>query len=351
MNYPVKQLEKSTSSLRELALCACLLGFGASTVSSGLFEICYPMGWLKTFIGLISCLGVLLYMALSYLSSVNKTITVEGFIVYNENTKEIKMVSDYLGSTVISFGIRNGCACEESIKRDWNSGPLVEYNEDFLHKLAESEGLYKRMPFWMVNDSTKSAKVLEEFLQYDMIQTLVDSIEYDETSRKIRTRKINRDNAPETIKRNRFFAIFTNEEAYEKSVHLHKSASYSRFQAKLPEKCSISVDEHGGIFVEDKYYELRIKSEFSSASSLPSDFFQYYMGIDRDSEWREYSISISVDVKIKLAMLFSRKRRAYITWIDSFLNRINENYSKDAFLERINWSTFRTIASYIDRIS
>ncbi len=67
------------------------------------------------------------------------------------------------------------------------------------------------------------------------------------------------------------------------------------------------------------------------------------MGIDNWKIITAYEINIDIDVLIKLGALFTKSGWEYYYWIDSFLEQLDADISKDTFFERIGWETVLTI--------
>lgn len=333
-------------------MSAFCLSFGVNFFSTGLFELPYLTGIIKTLIGFVICIGTLVFIAKSYLKAINKQIVINGFIVYDKNKKEIVIVPEYLGSIVICSAINSGVTCNSSIKQDWYGSHLVEYNEEFIKRLANTRGPLKVEPMeWITNDSTSSAAVINEFLQYDMIQALVSQINVGNSNKHIKTKKLDSKNAPDFLKSNRFFSLFTDEALYEENIKKYGSATYQRFNSIIPSKCFITISDDNEIIIKDSFYKLKIKSWFSESTSVPDELLVNYLGVNSRKGYCSYSINISVEVKFGFSVLFSNKRKAYIKWIDEYLEHLNYYYSTDDFLERIQWTSFNAMANYFDRIN
>lgn len=351
MNYPVKELYRSKRILYELLMSAFFLCFGVNLLSTGLFEISCKLGVAKALIGAATCFVVMFFMARSYLKTINRKIDIKGFVVYDAQKKEIEIVPEYLGSVVMRSGIDYGTRCNDSIRKEWNSAPLVEFNEKYISQFMKEDTECDAESLWITNDSTPSAAVLNELLQYEMIQSLSRSIDIEDSIKGIRTKVLDTNTAPDFLKRNRFFAMITDIEECKKNEKKYGVASYSMFNARIPDKCRITISDDNEISVKDILYELRIKSNFSSVTSVPHDFLKRYLRLDDQSRYRSYSIDIAVEVKFKFLIIFATSHRAYINWIDNYLEHLNHYYSTDSFLERIQWNTFNTIASYIEHIT
>ena len=79
-------------------------------------------------------------------------------------------------------------------------------------------------------------------------------------------------------------------------------------------------------------------------SSLKSGFRKYYLGLSSVStNSNAYKFYIDISVNFKLQALFSRDKELYYAWVDSFIDELDSNMSKEAFFERINWDTVYTL--------
>ncbi|HIF9309363.1 TPA: hypothetical protein ACX6RK_001576 [Photobacterium damselae] len=71
-------------------------------------------------------------------------------------------------------------------------------------------------------------------------------------------------------------------------------------------------------------------------SNFPSKFIPLYLGKKfRSVSTFEVKLIITVDFSVKT--LLTTKGWSYYWWLDSFLEKVDESFSKKSFLEKISW--------------
>jgi len=118
----------------------------------------------------------------------------------------------------------------------------------------------------------------------------------------------------------------------------------------LPKKSIIRRPEDNKIEIETKKLKISITVRFEGfCTVLPSGFEEYYMGIKDRRDIIEYSLDIDAQVSIKLGSLFSRAGWEYYYWVDSFLEKLEDNVFKDAFFDHIGWEAVFTLLQCFNR--
>jgi hypothetical protein len=80
-------------------------------------------------------------------------------------------------------------------------------------------------------------------------------------------------------------------------------------------------------------------------TGLPPNFEYLYLGIKEqpNASMRTYQVRIDFSISFRRRVFFSPPDGwKYYRWIDSFLDELNQKFSKDAFFERIGWETALT---------
>lgn len=211
----------------------------------------------------------------------------------------------------------------------------------------------------------KSAQLVLEAVQYFLLSRLsTHLIDYfaAEEFKKANLKKYERKDIPEILLNNRFLELFSrpmeerpafmdddnHEDSEEPDDIVYasglKGAIYDRFELVLPQKSSIRKLENNKIEIETENLKISMVVQFEGFNSqLPMMFEEYYLGINDSNEYSVYQLDIGIDVQMKLKSVFSSVGREYYQWVESYLDIIEEEVSKDAFFERINWENVRVI--------
>lgn len=88
-----------------------------------------------------------------------------------------------------------------------------------------------------------------------------------------------------------------------------------------------------------------------TSTVLPNRFEKYYININNnqiESSFISYDVKIHIDIKFSLLYMVTIRKWKYYSWIDSFLNELNKEMSKDNYFKRINWESVLTVMQCID---
>jgi hypothetical protein len=88
---------------------------------------------------------------------------------------------------------------------------------------------------------------------------------------------------------------------------------------------------------------------------LPTDFEKYYLRMQEyhqrsnPSVVKEKAIGIEVKVFFKNSIFFSRTGLQYYEWLDSYLDKLEEEFSSSYFFKKIGWDSVSTLMDYLNR--
>lgn len=129
-----------------------------------------------------------------------------------------------------------------------------------------------------------------------------------------------------------------------------KGVIYEKFSLILPKRSIVSRPEVNKIEIETEKLKISMTVRFEGFSTaIPWMFKQYYLGISNPLDITVYELNVDIQVSMKLRALFSSAGWGYYHWIDSFLDNIEENVSKEAFFDRINWEGVSTVLQCFNR--
>ena len=88
-------------------------------------------------------------------------------------------------------------------------------------------------------------------------------------------------------------------------------------------------------------------------TTLPVNFRKYYLNLGSEPKsivpYKE--INISIDVSFKFGALLTGIGSKYYHWVDSFLDKIDKDFSSEKFFEAIGWNSALTVIDHLQRQS
>lgn len=346
-------LQKNNS---ELILTTILIAIGVNLLSSGITEIiegAYKAA-LMIISGLAICIIVIIRIICSKLKELRKTAHIEGFILYDSQSKKILPVPEYQVSNSLVRYLKCAFAENNSIEKLWNSDSINVFHTD-----GKESSENPRLP------TSQSGKLLLELLEYCVIHKLsvhlMDHFRSDTALPKITTLK--RNDIPKVLLSNRFLNLFSedmqNRAAFvctdhpisaPESEHIISAynisgALYEKFDLILPQGSTVLRQDRNKLVIDTPMMKISIDCIYSGYySSLKSGFRKHYLGLTSvSSNSNTYKFYIDISVNFKLRALFSKDKELYYAWVDSFIDELDSDMSKEAFFERINWDTVYTL--------
>jgi uncharacterized protein YlaN (UPF0358 family) len=194
-----------------------------------------------------------------------------------------------------------------------------------------------------------------------------------------------REDIPDVLLDNRFLNLFSKpmdqREAFKDSLEEEKEAGvffeskgeetlflrydktgalYRRLHLVLPAGTSIKRHDPHGIVLESNHIVLNFDIIFDGYNTVLPEYFQkYYLGLDlefiSENEWLDilrfqvFEIKLKIDVKFKIRSLFSNTVWNYNKWLDTYLNSLKKEISRDYFFESINWEQTKTLLYIMEK--
>lgn len=340
----------SRKNLFELIVVAILLAFVVNLIASYVLVLQILDPLVTVLIGALLCIGFVSYLASPLFSRHVENRSYETFLIYNKKKNEIIPVPRYKFSESVCDYIRDAFVENPALKIIWEKEPLKN-----LFVTESNKGKNKRQT---------SAQLLSEAAEYFVLSSLSTHLtDYfaAENFKKENLKEYGREDVPEVLLRNRFLELFSrpmedrlafvNETLEEKAqtdgeivMAYDENAYYEKFELVLPNKSIIRRPADNKIEIETKKLKISLTVRFEGFGTiLPEGFEQCYLGMNTWEDINEYKLSMDIQVSMKLRTLFSRTGWEYYYWVDSFLDGIEDEISKDAFFDRIGWETAYTL--------
>lgn len=331
----------------KLVVIAILLAFGINLISSQFVALAIFSPLVTVFLGLILCVISVLYLAANIFGGLIKNHTFDAFIVYDNEKNEIIPVPRYQFSENICEYLEAAFKENSALKTIWERKPL----SSFFQGDSTDES------------NQKSAHLVLEAAQYFLLNKLSINLEdyfADESFKEHNLIKYGRKDIPEVLLNNKFLELFSRpmderptfvEETFDEVemsgeivCAYQNGAIYEKFNLVLPNKSNLSQPTDNKIEIETEKLKISVTTLFEGFSTvLPEMFIEYYLGINDPIKCHVFALKIDMQIVMKLRALFSSSGWEYYHWVDSFLDIIEDEVSKNAFFEGINWESACTI--------
>lgn len=348
----VQNIISGRKNIIKLIVIAILLAFGINLISSQFVALAIFSPFVTIFLGLVLCIISVLYLATNLFGGLIKNHTFDAFIVYNNEKNEIIPVPRYQFSEDIHEYLEAAFKENSALKTLWEKNKL----SDFF------AGEYKD------KRNQKSAQLVMEAAQYFLLDKLsTHLVDYfaDESFKEHNLTNFGRKDIPEVLLNNKFLELFSRpmderpafvEETFDEEelpgeivCAYNNGAIYTKFDLVLPNKSNLRRPTDNKIEIETEKLKIAITTQFEGfCTVLPRMFEEYYLGINDIDKYHEFALKIDIQIEMKLNALFSSSGWEYYHWVDSFLDIIECEVSKDAFFESINWNTTHTILQCAD---
>lgn len=343
----------SRKNLIEVIMIAVFLGLGVNLIGGYVFGVTEitPRGYVL--IGIVLCIISVLYLAFRLITQRVQSRSYEGFLVYDNKRNDIVLVPRYEFSEEICRYKRAAFLENISLKAQWEMEPLSSL---FRYDDLDEETIIRKPP--------KAAQLLSEAVEYFILSGL--SIHLTDYFSDINLARKNlkvyrRQDIPDVLLNNRFLEMFSRpmedrptfvgEILGEKeggTVVMQDSeagAIYESFDLTLPKGSTVRRVEANKVVIDTRKLKVSITIRFDGCCTvLPREFHEVYLGID---DWidtiDDAEVNVNIVTRMKLPALFSPAGWRYYGWIDSFLDKIDEDLSKDTFFKRLGWESALTL--------
>ncbi|HDR9096502.1 hypothetical protein QZM46_23580 [Burkholderia vietnamiensis] len=341
-----------------MVLAAIVLALGVNLLASGV------SGYLGSKTGIMVLIGVALTLLSIYLisrrtlSSRSATREFEGFVCFRSGTADLIAVPRYRYAEELESYLEALFAENDAPKKLWESDP-VDKGFEFNHATRTST---KR--------TTHSGKLLIEATEYFILEILSTHLtDYFNQSNfdASRLRELAREDVAPIVFSNRFLDTFSRPMRERagfvdqtlgggNNLHEHIIAAYgdglrfTKFDLILPSGATVARVSDGEVLIRAPKFNMNLRTRFDGyGSNLPAAFEELYLGSEKFTDISTYKVNITVSVEFKFLALFTRSGWDYHRWLDSFLMRLEKDFSRHAFLRKINWDTALTVARVFER--
>lgn len=363
---PIKKSQQEVQNGLENMYTLVLCALGVNLAAVGITQLIADNSrvWLLL-IGILICLGSLFLFTYRRLQAIDKHIMMNGFIIYNKKGKDLVSVPRYTISERM-WNYIHYCGDAE-IRKIWNNSSIGQISTD----TKNDEVIIKEREY------TECDQLICELLEYCILKQLTDSVDLHYHSfSESEICVLSKNDIPEALRKNRFLKWLSEEKEKDNSVprkvvQLVEDRTfegkgrrvlaeavmsdtpnmYELFELILPKKGKIEILDQK-IVLEHPLFSLQVKYDYPGADAgLSPRFLQWYLGIDKESkDYVSVGFNVSIDVRFKYKSLVYSKWKRWYTWMDSFVNHMNEYLSQEAFFDSINWDTTNTVMECLERL-
>lgn len=340
-NRKLADLLAFKASLFEMFTMAVLVALGVNILSSGVVGY-LSLSYVSSMVAgcVLIVVGVLILIR-NLRPQNNGVYNVSGVVCINDETIEMISIEGYEVSEEIGQAVTALCSENKAFKKIWSESPVG------------SESFYKRGV--VRNSPPKSNALLREAIEYYALNKLSLHLEAYFNSHAVVSDDelvtLERKEVPQVLLDNRFLDLFSRpmEEREPFAAHGFEptegkivyasgadGAIFEHFEILLPKGSSISRDD-SGLVIKTPRFSLTIEPKFDGMNAgLPRSFEELYLGVN-SRKVSAFKIGLGLTVNFYPASLLTARGWDYYWWLDSFLNEIEESFSKDKFLARISW--------------
>ncbi len=372
-NYLNEMLNDRGNVIRFISI-TILLSFGLNVIAGSITLTSGFNAQTGFWLGGAVSLLVLCYLIRFVLKSLRKIITIESFIIHDNNENSLLDIDRYKFSRKINEYLVAAMSEDKDIKAIWDREPI---------------GCFHTVGDWIHGRISKSRIVIEELVEYFIIEELSTHLtDYfnDDRYNEKNLQKIGRNEIPEVLFQNRFLNLFSKPMEERASFEIKKNkveeppkeyivngkkvvlkvgetvfaygkdgARFNRFDLVLPRNSKVKRIDKNTIRLTTDRFDIDIFVNFEEENYYPPDgFIEHYLcpGIDRtDSFFRfkGYKINIELQIKFKILKFLFNGKWEFFYWLDSYLDKINKDMSADVYFERINWESTYTMLETIKK--
>ena len=290
----------------------------------------------------------LIYVAVRGGPTLSRRLTLEGIMPVS-NEGEVEAVSRYEFSENMRSYFVAITSENKAIGTAWKKARFGSFDAD------ETEVTQKTTEF--------GNQLVREAIEYFALSQLsLHLSEYFQSERRIDDEtviRVQRQDIPQLLLDNRFLELFSKPMNEREAFMEHDDNEhggrivwatgedgqlFDLFELILPKGSKVRRMGKNGLRIDTSRFGLLLQAEFDrSSTNFPSEFEELYLG-KRFMEVHPLLVRLRVQVDFKWWSIVTRTGWDYYEWLDSFLEKLESNFSFDHFIESSGWPTAHTTA-------
>jgi len=372
---PLSGILTERNSLTNIIIGTIIASLGVNLISESLLQVFFLGAHIMLIIGIGASLASIWYFMRVMTAKRIQVRNYSGFFIVDYVDKKVIPVSRYLYSENLSRYLESACAESQDIKMVLERSvyvpdttikiPQENIDEGRIEREERAAAVKKLM-------ATPDRRLILEATEYfilRMLSTHLTNYFSDEKFKEENLTKFEREDIPQVLLENRFLNLFSKpmEEraASFEGRHVSKSTrggsgkratDFSHFHLILPTKAKVSRIDEKTFEITTQKFTLRVSILYSGADELLStDFEKYYLRLQEyyqrsnPSMVKEKAIEIEIKVFFKNSIFFSTTGLQYYEWLDSYLDKLEEEFSSSYFFKKIGWDSVSTLIDCLNR--
>ncbi len=371
---PLSGILTERNSLMNIIIGTIIASLGINLVSESILQVFSFGPHIVLIIGIGTSLASVWYFMRVMTAKRIQVRNYSGFFIVDHIEKKVIPVSRYPYSENLSRYLESACAESQDIKMVLEKSIYVpdttikipRENIDEIGIEREERAAVKKL---MATPDRRLILEATEYFVLRMLSTHLTNYFSDEKFKEENLTKFERKDIPQVLLENRFLNLFSKpmeeraasfEDRYiSKSTRGgsgERATDFSHFHLILPTKAKVSRIGENTCEITTQKFTLRVSILYLGADELlPTDFEKYYLRLQEyyqrsnPSMVKEKAIEIEVKVFFKNSIFFSTTGLQYYEWLDSYLDKLEEEFSTSYFFKKIGWDSVSTLMDCLNR--
>lgn len=371
---PLSGILTERSSLTNIIIGTIIASLGVNLVSESILQMFFFGAHIILFIGIGASLASVWYFIRIVTAKRTQVRNYSGFFIVDHIEKKVIPVNRYPYSINLSRYLESACAESQDIRMVLEKSIYVPDTTIKIPRenIDEEEIERKERAAAKKLMATPDRRLIIEATEYfvlRMLSTHLTNYFNDEKFKEQNLTKLERKDIPQVLLENRFLNLFSKpmgeraaasfEDRYiSKSTQGGSGESntdFRHFHLILPTKAKVSRTGENTCEITTEKFTLRVSILYLGADELlPADFEKYYLRLQEyyqrsnPSMVKEKAIEIEVKVFFKNSIFFSTTGIQYYEWLDSYLDKLEEEFSRPYFFKKIGWDSVSTLLDCIN---
>jgi hypothetical protein len=367
---PLSGILTERNSLTNIIIGTIIASLGVNLISESILQIFFFGAHIMLIIGIGASLASIWYFIRIMTAKRIQVRKYSGFFIVDHVEKKVIPVNRYPYSINLSRYLESACAESQDIRMVLERSIYVpdttikiprENIDEVSIEREERAAAVKKL---MAAPDRRLILEATEYFVLRMLSTHLTNYFSDEKFKEENLTKFERKDIPQVLLENRFLNLFSKpmEERAAASFEARyvskntrgssgeRATDFSHFHLILPTKAKVSRIDEKTCEITTKKFTLRVSILYSGADEpLPTDFEKYYLRLQEyyqksnQSMVKEKAIEIEVKVFFKNSIFFSTTGLQYYEWLDSYLDKLEEEFSSSYFLNKIGWDSVSTL--------
>ena len=371
---PLSGILTERNSLTNIIIGTIIASLGVNLISESILQMFFFGAHIMLIIGIGASLASVWYFIRIMTAKRTQVRNYSGFFIVDHVEKKVIPVNRYPYSINLSRYLESACAesqdirmvLERSIYVPDTTIKIPRENIDEVRTEREERAAAKKP---MATPDRRLILEATEYFVFRMLSTHLTNYFNDEKFKEQNLTKLERKDIPQVLLENRFLNLFSKpmeervaafEDRYvsksTKGGSSESGAEFSHFHLILPTKAKVSRIDEKTCEITTQKFTLSVAILYSGADELlPADFEKYYLRLQEyyqrsnPSMVKEKAIEIEVKVFFKNSIFFSRTGLQYYEWLDSYLDKLEEEFSSSYFFKKIGWDSVSTLMDCLNR--